>query len=56
MSSDRPDEVSVLYRELKSAREALEKVLGAAEMREGPHALERIKEIAANELRSQSNE
>jgi hypothetical protein len=56
MSSDRPDEVSVLYRELKSAREALEKIRRAAKMREGPHALERIKEIARNELRRQSNE
>lgn len=56
MSSDRPDEVSVLYRELDSARDALEKVLSAAKLREGPYALERIKEIARNELQRQSNE
>lgn len=56
MSSDRPDEVSVLYRELDSARDALEKVLSAAKLREETDALERIKEIARNELRRQSNE
>jgi hypothetical protein len=56
MSSDRPDEVSVLYRELTSAREALEKIHQAAKMREGPHAIERVKYIAEKELRRQSNE